>query len=341
MPAMAQNTKNSPGKKSAAPDGRTSSEIIEGQLAAEPKPTGNRALMLAGCAALLALLAAGLAGWQMLRPPLPDWQKDNLAELMRLKGEIANLQTQITADLEQGQASREALGQLRSEIGQISSKLAEETSKREALAAQLEEARELVQTLQAQNSAPASSGQLAAPPASRLLLDEIWLASQAGAELAGLAQLIGRQQDALADKMAGLLAGTLTSHAALLAEGTVLLEEAGAQASDPANLVTDALAGIWNRLADMVRLRELASDEGPLAAGRAEFTRLAKTGDLAAAVQLVKNSEVLDRPDLQDWLARAESRLATDAAIAHLHARQNAAQSGRESATASDRNSGP
>ena len=185
------------------------------------------------------------------------------------------------------------------------------------------------------------------------MLDELWLASQSGADLTGLAQLIGRQKDALAAKMAGLLGGTLTSHAALLAEGAALLEETRTQASDPASLVTGALAGIWNRLADTVRLRELASDEGPLAAGQAEFTQLAKAGDLAAAVQLVARSEALDQPDLQDWLGRAEARLATDAAIAALHARQNAAQpgeksreksgekSGRASVTESGRSAGP
>lgn len=359
MPAMAQNTKTNPRKKAPDPDAPASSQTIEGQLAAEPKPAGSRALILAGCAGGLALLAAGLAGWQMLRPPLPDWQEDNRAELARLSGEITTLQDRIAAEAEQGEAARQALGQLTSRIEELRRQLAAETSQREALASQLEEARAQVRNQAAQNQAAQNQvtqisgqppdSQLAARPASRLLLDELWLASQSGADLTGLAQLIGRQTDALAAKMAGLLGGTLTSHAALLAEGEALLEEARSPASDPASLVTDALAGIWNRLADTVRVRELASDEGPLAAGQAEFTQLAKTGDLAAAVQLVARSEALDQPDLQDWLARAEARLATDAAIAALHARQNAAQpgeksrekSGRASVTESDRSSGP
>ena len=354
---MAQNTKNNPRKKPPDRDAPPSSHTIDGQLAAKPEPAGNRALILAVCAGGLALLAVGLAGWQMLRPPVPDWQNDNRAELARLSGGIAALQKQMADEVEQGMAARDALGQLVSEIGQISRQLADEISQREALAAQLEEMRAQIQNLQAQNlevqnlgqpnlgqsnpgqSNPGQSGAdlLAARPASRLLLDELWLASQSGADLTGLAQLIRRQTDALANEMAGLLGGTLASHAALLVEGEALLEEAGAQASDPANLLTDALAGIWNRLADTVRVRELAPDEGPLAAGQAEFTLLAKAGDLAAAVQLVASSEVLDRPALQDWLARAEARLATDAGIAELHARQNGAKPGPNSDTGSDK----
>lgn len=344
---MAQNTKNNPRKKPPDRDAPPSSHTIDGQLAAKPEPAGNRALILAVCAGGLALLAVGLAGSQMLRPPAPDWQNDNRAELARLSGGIAALQKQMADEVEQGMAARNALGQLVSEIGQISRQLADEISQREALAAQLEEMRAQIQNLQAQNlevqnlgqSNPGQSGAdpLAARPASRLLLDELWLASQSGADLTGLAQLIRRQTDALANEMAGLLGGTLASHAALLVEGKALLEEAGAQASDPANLLTDALAGIWNRLADTVRVRELASDEEPLAAGQAEFTLLAKAGDLAAAVQLVASSEVLDRPALQDWLARAEARLSTDAGIAELHARQNGAKPGPNSDTGSDK----
>ena len=344
---MAQNTKNNPRKKPPDKDAPPSSHTIEGQLAAKPEPAGNRALILAVCAGGLALLAVGLAGWQMLRPPVPDWQNDNRVELARLSGGIAALQKQMADEVEQGMAARDALGQLVSEIGQISRQLADEISQREALAAQLEEMRAQIQNLGQSNPGQSNLGQsnlgqfgadpLAARPASRLLLDELWLASQSGADLTGLAQLIRRQTDALANEMAGLLGGTLASHAALLAEGEALLEEAGAQASDPANLLTDALAGIWNRLADTVRVRELASDEGPLAAGQAEFTLLAKAGDLAAAVQLVASSEVLDRPALQDWLARAEARLATDAGIAELHARQNGAKPGPNSDTGSDK----
>ena len=344
---MAQNTKNNPRKKPPDKDAPPSSHTIEGQLAAKPEPAGNRALILAVCAGGLALLAVGLAGWQMLRPPVPDWQNDNRVELARLSGGIAALQKQMADEVEQGMAARDALGQLVSEIGQISRQLADEISQREALAAQLEEMRAQIQNLGQSNPGQSNLGQsnlgqfgadpLAARPASRLLLDELWLASQSGADLTGLAQLIRRQTDALANEMAGLLGGTLASHAALLAEGEALLEEAGAQASDPANLLTDALAGIWNRLAATVRVRELASDEGPLAAGQAEFTLLAKAGDLAAAVQLVASSEVLDRPALQDWLARAEARLATDAGIAELHARQNGAKPGPNSDTGSDK----
>ncbi len=344
---MAQNTKNNPRKKPPDRDAPPSSHTIDGQLAAKSEPAGNRALILAVCAGGLALLAVGLAGWQMLRPPVPDWQNDNRAELARLSGGIAALQKQMADEVEQGMAARDALGQLVSEIGQISRQLADEISQREALAAQLEEMRAQIQNLQAQNLEVQNLGQpnpgqsgadpLAARPASRLLLDELWLASQSGADLTGLAQLIRRQTDALANEMAGLLGGTLASHSALLVEGEALLEEAGAQASDPAKLLTDALAGIWNRLADTVRVRELASDEGPLAAGQAEFTLLAKAGDLAAAVQLVASSEVLDRPALQDWLARAEARLATDAGIAELHARQNGAKPGPNSDTGSDK----
>lgn len=339
---MAQNTKNNPRKKPPDKDAPPSSHTIEGQLAAKPEPAGNRALILAVCAGGLALLAVGLAGWQMLRPPVPDWQNDNRVELARLSGGIAALRKQMADEVEQGMAARDALGQLVSEIGQISRQLADEISQREALAAQLEEMRAQIQNLGQSNLGQSNLGQfgadpLAARPASRLLLDELWLASQSGADLTGLAQLIRRQTDALANEMAGLLGGTLASHAALLAEGEALLEEAGAQASDPANLLTDALAGIWNRLADTVRVRELASDEGPLAAGQAEFTLLAKAGDLAAAVQLVASSEVLDRPALQDWLARAEARLATDAGIAELHARQNGAKPGPNSDTGSDK----
>jgi len=317
-------------RKKAAPGTPPDSardQTIDGKLASGPKKQASPALLLAAGAALLGLAAFGLTVWQLMNPPVPDWQRANEAQLVRLSAALDHLNEAGAAQAEQTAVITSRLEGLEARLTDLDGQLAAETDQREALAGQLEQARALVQKQDAQKQ----QGQMATRQVSRLLLDELWLASQIGADLNALAQLIGGQTDRLAEEMAELLDGTLDSHAALLTEGNQLLEEVAGLAADPAsnaaNPVTDALASIWNRLSDTVRVRELASDEGPVAAGRAEFTLFAKAGDLAAAAQLVATSEALDSPAVHAWLVRAQSRLAVDARIAEFHADRAAADS--------------